>query len=75
VKQRLKETKRGSVPLMEALSACVDVENTFIEARYFEIIESDGPELKELLKTLAADFEAHRERLRQALEGERGVAP
>ena len=60
---------------MEALSACVDVENTFIEARYFEIIESDAPELKELLKTLAADFEAHRERLRQALEGERGVAP
>lgn len=75
VKQRLEEAKRGGVSLVEALSTSADLENTFIEARYFEIIESDGPELKELLKTLAVDFKAHRDRLRQALERERGAAP
>jgi rubrerythrin len=73
VKQRLREAGDRSLSLVGALSVCADIEDSMLERRYFEIIEGDGQELRQLLESLAADTEAHRSKVRQAWEKERGA--
>jgi len=73
VKQRLREAGDRSLSLVSALSVCAEIEDSMLERRYFEIIEGDGQELRQLLESLAADTEAHRNKVQQAWEKERGA--
>jgi hypothetical protein len=49
----------------------MDLENELLERSYFEVVESDGPELAELLRTLETETRTHREKLGAAWEQER----
>lgn len=62
---------RTDLPLVRALAVSVDLEDSLIERRYFEIVESDEPELAALLGQLAAETEDHRRKVRHAWEGAR----
>jgi len=66
VRERTAEAGKGEVSLSEALAACHDLEHAFIERRFFEIIEGDALEVKELLRLLAEETGAHRARLDEA---------
>ncbi len=68
VRRRLKDAQdRDGPSLVNALSVCADLENSMIERRYFEVIQGDRAELAQLLETLEADCEAHRDKVGQAL--------
>jgi len=69
---RVAEAERGGMSLMEALSTAKDLEDALIERKYFEIFEDDGPELTRLLERLATETEAHRRKVSEAWERERG---
>jgi len=76
VHQQLREAeRRRDIPLVEILSACADLEDSLLERRYFEILEGDGPELRQLLETLAGETEAHRDKVRQALAKQQQEEP
>jgi len=66
LRERLQEAKKGAVTEQDALATALATEDGLLESRCFEIIEGDAPEVQHLLRTLAADTEAHRERLREA---------
>lgn len=74
VREKLGEAGKGTVGALQALSTCLDLEEALIEKQYFEIVEGDGPELKQVLQCLAADTARHRDRLPRAWEAERGQA-
>ena len=74
VRERLREAQRGKVTLIAALSTCKDIEESLIEREYFVIVKDDGPDLSELLRTLASDTAAHRDKVVQAWEKERGAS-
>jgi hypothetical protein len=75
VSRRVEEAAKGSISLSAALAACADLESEMIESACFNVIEGDAPELERLLRSLAADTAAHRDRVRQAWERERDAAP
>lgn len=76
VRQQLREAeRRRDIPLVEILSACADLEDSLLERRYFEILEGDGAELRQLLETLAGETEAHRDKVRQALAQQQQQEP
>jgi rubrerythrin len=72
LRERAAQLERGDLSLADALAVAVDMENEILERSYFDVVESDGPELAELLRTLDAETRAHRERLGAAWEQERG---
>jgi hypothetical protein len=55
----------GITPL-RALSVALDLEQALLESRYFEVFESDSPELKRTLETLAESTHAHLAAVRNA---------
>ena len=71
LRERAARLERGDVSIAEALAVAVDLENEILERSYFQVVESDGPELAELLRTLDAETRSHREKLGPALEQER----
>jgi len=72
VRARVAEAKRGRISLLAALSTSKDLEDALIERRYFEMLEEDGPELTQLLSTLAEETETHRRKVAEAWEREQG---
>ncbi len=68
---RVAELEQGGLSLSGALAAAMDLENELLERSYFEVVESDGPELAELLRTLETETRTHREKLGAAWEQER----
>lgn len=58
--------KQGPVPLGEALSTALDLENGLIERKFYEVFEGDDPGLANVLRRLAADTEDHRARVQAA---------
>ncbi len=75
LRERARQLERGDVSLADALALAVDMENEILERSYFEVVESDGPELAELLRTLDAETRTHREKLGAAWEEERRGGP
>jgi rubrerythrin len=63
---------QGAASLEDALAECTEVEETLLEKHCFDIIESDAPDLKELLQKLSDDTAEHREELRRAREQQTG---
>ena len=48
-----------NVPLAEALSVAVNLEETLIEAHFYDIVKCDAPEFKDVASRLAADTHRH----------------
>jgi rubrerythrin len=71
VREQIREQGKTAFSPVEALSTAAGIENAMIEKRFFEIVEGDGPEIKQLLRGLAAATAAHRARLLQECEKEK----
>jgi len=74
VRKQVEQARKTNVSLVDALSISADIENAMIERRFFDVLEGDSGELRQLLTGLAAATAAHRARLLQALEKERQAA-
>jgi hypothetical protein len=66
VRERLQEAQKGEVSLAAALAASRDLELGLIEKRFFDILEGDAPEIRQLLQTLTDETGAHRARIVEA---------
>jgi len=66
VRERFQEAQKGEVSLAAALAAARDLELGLIEKRFFDILEGDAPEIRQLLQTLADETGAHRARILEA---------
>jgi len=75
VREQVSEAQKPELTLVKALSVAYDLENALIESRYFEVVEGDSPELRNLLQRLAAELAEHRALLEEALEKERQQSP
>ena len=56
------------IPLIEALSITLYIEQSLIESKIFEIFETDSAELKHTLKNLRADTVTHHNKAKAELE-------
>ncbi len=59
---------RGRMPLRQAYTMALDLEDSLIERRIFEVAEGDSPELAQTLQMLADTYRRHAQRLRDARE-------
>jgi thiol peroxidase len=57
----------------DALEMALDVEETFLEKSFFEVIETDSPDVEGLLNTLSVSTEQHRERIKEKLREVAGI--
>ncbi len=60
-----------AITVVTALSVAHDLEQAYIERRYYDVVEGEGPELEELLLRLEIESTQHRAMLRQAWDEER----
>ena len=75
VQELIKQVSRAAIPLDDALSKCMELEETLLEKHCFDIIESDDSDLKQLLQKLSAETAEHRDELRKARGGEPESTP
>ncbi|MBN2120822.1 MAG: hypothetical protein JW734_07195 [Candidatus Omnitrophica bacterium] len=68
---RLVQTKE--LTLMQALATGIDIEQSLIESKFFEVYESDSHELKQLLLSLQEAFLEHSARLKEALKKRKSI--
>ncbi|UCF31386.1 MAG: hypothetical protein JSV26_02925 [bacterium] len=66
------DIRKGSLSLREALSFAKDMEESFIESRYFEAVRSDSRKFLDLAGKIAFDTDRHRKRLIQRIERQSG---
>ena len=71
LREQLAAAQSEDVSLVHALSIGVDIEAGLIEKRFFEVLDSDAPDVKRVLRALSSATAAHRDRLRQAWEEQR----
>ncbi|MFC1866156.1 hypothetical protein ACFLYB_05550 [Chloroflexota bacterium] len=55
----------GEVSLINALSVSLYIEQSLIEHKYFEVLDSDSEELKNTLTKIKKDTEAHSKRIKE----------
>lgn len=68
VNRLIDRAHRGDPTAVNALANALDLENSLIENRYFEVFASDSAEIKRTLSDLAQSTQAHHEQVRRALE-------
>jgi 1,2-phenylacetyl-CoA epoxidase catalytic subunit len=64
----LARLKNKSIPLIEALSTTSYIEQSLIEAKFFEVYKTDSADLKEVLIKIRNETTAHRNKARAELE-------
>lgn len=70
IQQQELDLKEG-IPLISALVASKELEETLLEKRFFEVFKGDAPELEVLLLALEYSTKNHREFVIKAWEEER----
>lgn len=73
--RELEKARQGDTTLLNALATTLYIEESMIEKKYFEVFESDDPQLKHVLLRLAGATKAHVKRARQTLDDYRRTAP
>ena len=63
--------QKGDLSVDEALTVALDVENSLIENKCFEVFEHDPPKFKKVLRELASATENHRKRVESTWRGTR----
>ena len=71
INQLIKEFPDKNYPLITALSLAMQIEQSLIEKKYFEVVEGDDIVLQNTLNTLRNDSQEHFERVKKAWENER----
>ena len=67
INEQLNIAKTTDISLRNALGIALDLENSLIEKKYFEVFEGDSAELKQTLLNLAEATNRHRIKIKQAL--------
>ena len=66
--RELSRSKEGEIPLIEALSITLYIEQSLIESRFLELFRADSAELQYTLAKLRDETLAHRNRAKDTLE-------
>jgi len=74
VRGHVHEIEDDDLSFVDALLVAKKFEDGLIESRYFEIVEDDGPELRDLLTKLEGETNVHRGQVAGALEAAGGKA-
>ena len=72
VKEEVAKAEAGAIPLLEALSKAMDLENALIERRFFEVFDDDAEPVRRALERLSKETFEHRDRLAAAWEKAQG---
>lgn len=73
-RNELVRTEIQEMLLINALSLALDIENTLIEHKYFEVFEGDSVELKQVLLNLDRATNEHLDRIKKVLSELKGKA-
>jgi len=73
VKDKFEEAKEEKLPFLHALDIALDLESSLLERRFYEIFETDPESSEQPLLDMEQQIQAHRERLREALDHEKGL--
>lgn len=65
IASRKENIETRGISMRNALKLAVQIEDSMMESRFFEIIENDSPEMVDTLESLAAYTRAHAQRLRR----------
>jgi hypothetical protein len=68
LENELARLNERNIPLIEALSTTSYIEQSLIEAKFFEVFETDSTEIKDVLTKIRNDTTAHRNRAKTELE-------
>jgi hypothetical protein len=66
--RELSRLTEEEIPLIEALSITLYIEESLIESKFFEVFKADSAELQHTLARLRDETLAHRDRARETLE-------
>ncbi len=72
--RELEKVRQGDTTVLNALAATLYIEESMIEKKYFDVFESDAPQLKHVLLSLEEATRAHVDRARQTLDDYRRAA-
>lgn len=75
LRRELAKVKQGDTTLLNALAVTLYIEESLLERKYFDVFESDAPELKQVLLNLAAATRTHVEKARKALDSYKQLSP
>jgi len=68
IREEVRWARAPTMTLSGALSVAQELEDTLIESRYYEVVEGDSAELKELVERLSRELAEHRAVLERARE-------
>jgi rubrerythrin len=68
LKKELGRLIEQKIPIVEALSITLSIEQSLIESKFFEVFETDSVNLKHILVKIRDDTTKHREKSKEALE-------
>jgi len=71
IEDKIKYSNNPGISLINALSTAVDIEESLIEHRFFEVFPADSPDLHQTLNKLEEATQTHAARLREKLAQER----
>ncbi len=71
LEKQISRAQEGNISLMEALAIARDVENALLEKRFFSAGDEASPEVRSVLRNLAAGAEKHRKAVDEALDAEK----
>ena len=75
VRVLLSQTKEHPIRLEKAFEAALAVEHDMIERKFFNVFDSDSPELRIILQALDSATREHRKRLLEAMEKHNKAKP
>ena len=73
-REKISEAKNQEITILNALAIGLDMENSILEKKYFEIFEGDSVELKNIFLSLATATKEHKKILKEALEREKQLS-
>jgi len=73
--RELDKVRQGETTVLNALAATLYIEESMIEKKYFDVFESDAPQLKHVLLRLEEATRVHVDRARETLDNHRRTVP
>jgi hypothetical protein len=68
VNEKVPDLRQGKVTLKGALEFALGIEESILEARFFELVTSGSNRYREFARTMNDDLVKHRQRIREELE-------
>ena len=69
INEKVPDLLHGKVSLREALDFALNIEESILEARFFELVIGRNQRYLEFMKVMNADLENHRRKIKEAIKG------